>query len=473
MTVYPNVTPVVSVNVIPGDTICAGTSVQFISSSQNSGFSPAFIWKKNGSTVGSGTSYIDNNLATGDQITCMMTSNAACAIPVTVTGNIITMNVISPLIPSVTVTASPGNMVCPGATITFNAAPVNGGLTPTYLWKKNGIMTGSNSSSYSDNSFSSNDSVICVMISSETCVAPASVSSNAVKIILNSTIVPEVTITSNAGSNICTGQPVTFTAHPLHGGTQPMFQWKKNGSNVGTDSTEYSDISLQDNDVISCSMISNDSCIVGNPASSNNIRMSVGSCGSTVDLHMFIQGFYRGGGQMYSVADAVNNPAVCDTVMVDLISPVSPFTIVSSVKGVIDINGYGQFYFPNAVMNNDYYLAIRHRNSLEVWTVAPVTITSPNVSYDFTASVNSAYGNNLVQLVDGNFALWSGDVSDGTSMIQDGIINADDFTAIKSAAANFTTGYSIPDLTGDGFIESADFSMIENNIDMLISVARP
>ena len=74
---------------------------------------------------------------------------------------------------------------------------------------------------------------------------------------------------------ICAGTPVTFTASPTNGGTTPVYQWKKNGINVGANQTTYTDATLNNNDIITCVMTSNFSCATGNPAISVPITMTV------------------------------------------------------------------------------------------------------------------------------------------------------------------------------------------------------
>ncbi len=72
-----------------------------------------------------------------------------------------------------------------------------------------------------------------------------------------SVTVAYVTIAASTSNSICAGTNVTFTATPFHGGTTPTYQWTKNGVNVGTNSTTYSDATLAEGDAIAVNMISN------------------------------------------------------------------------------------------------------------------------------------------------------------------------------------------------------------------------
>ncbi|MEO8711928.1 MAG: FG-GAP-like repeat-containing protein [Parafilimonas sp.] len=76
-------------------------------------------------------------------------------------------------------------------------------------------------------------------------------------------------------TTVCKGQPVTFTAMPVNGGSNPLYQWQKNNINVGTNANIYKDNALKNGDIISCTLISNASCLSSNTASSNSILMNV------------------------------------------------------------------------------------------------------------------------------------------------------------------------------------------------------
>jgi hypothetical protein len=75
-------------------------------------------------------------------------------------------------------------------------------------------------------------------------------------------------------NSVCAGTTVTFTATPTNGGTTPVYQWKKNGTNVGSNSTTYAYIPVN-GDVITCILTSNLTCITNNPATSNAITLVV------------------------------------------------------------------------------------------------------------------------------------------------------------------------------------------------------
>ena len=80
-----------------------------------------------------------------------------------------------------------------------------------------------------------------------------------------------------ASHTVCSGSSVTFTTIPTNGGTNPSYQWKVNGANVGTNSPTYSTSSLTNGQTVCCVMTSNLSGVTGSPATSNVITMTVTS----------------------------------------------------------------------------------------------------------------------------------------------------------------------------------------------------
>lgn len=87
-------------------------------------------------------------------------------------------------------------------------------------------------------------------------------------------LVVSVSITSNVGDTICSGTSVNFHAVPVNGGTQPSYQWKVNGINVGTNDPDFSTTSLKDGDSVICEVTSSIPCIVNPTANSHAIGIS-------------------------------------------------------------------------------------------------------------------------------------------------------------------------------------------------------
>lgn len=102
---------------------------------------------------------------------------------------------------------------------------------------------------------------------------------NEVVLTVNPNLPASVSVAASPSTTICSGTNVTFTATPTNGGT-PTYQWKLNGSNVGTNSATYSNSSLANGNTVSVVMTSTATCATGSPATSNTVTMTVNS-GST------------------------------------------------------------------------------------------------------------------------------------------------------------------------------------------------
>lgn len=162
--------------------------------------------------------------------------------------------------------------VCIGSPATFQANPVNGGLTPSYQWKVNGVNAGTNSATFTYNPVNG-DIVTVVLTSSIGCALNNPATSNPLVVNVTGNLVAGVSITASA-NNVCTGTPVTFTALPVNGGQNPSFQWKVNGSNAGTNSATFT-YQPANGDVVTVVMTSNHLCAVQPIANSNAITMNV------------------------------------------------------------------------------------------------------------------------------------------------------------------------------------------------------
>jgi hypothetical protein len=276
VTLSPVVTPTITISSNPGSSICTGTSVLFTATATNAG-TPLYQWKVNGVNVGTNSSqFTSSTLNNGDVVTCTMTGSLTCSTPLTVNSNAIAMTVNTIATPFITVSAN-STTICQGTTVSFTASAANGGATPTYQWKVNGINVGTNTSVYSSSSLQNGDVVTCVLTSSLACTTTATATSNSISMSVSSSVAASVSIASNNGTTICQGTAITFTATPTNGGTIPNYQWQVNGLNVGFNQATYSTASLTNGDVVSCLMTSTASCPNPLTSASNSISMSVNS----------------------------------------------------------------------------------------------------------------------------------------------------------------------------------------------------
>ena len=273
------------VTVTPGDSVkvsitastnnvCAGTQVTFTVTPTNPGTTPIYQWKVNGVNSGTNSTTFTYTPVSGDIVTCVLTSSIIACIsnnPATSNGIIMIVNPNMPV--SVTVAASQ-NPVCAGISITFTATPTNGGSSPSYQWKINGVGAGTNNPIYSyipDNG----DIITCVLTSNATCPTGNPATSNPVTMIVNQNLVVSITITASANP-FCMGSTVTFTGAPVNGAPTPTFQWQVNGVNAGPNSSTFT-YNPANGDQVLCILNSGAQCTTGNPATSNTITMIVNS----------------------------------------------------------------------------------------------------------------------------------------------------------------------------------------------------
>jgi hypothetical protein len=181
--------------------------------------------------------------------------------------------VVNPLLPAGISISADANPVCEGTTVYFAATPINGGSTPDYQWTVNGIDVGDNSPTYSYEPANA-DVVTCVLTSSETCVSGSPATSNELTMTVNPILPVSVSITADPNP-VCSGTTVEFTATPTNGGSVPDYQWTVNGLDISGETSPTYSYNPAEGDKVTCVLTSSETCTSLNPATSNELTMTV------------------------------------------------------------------------------------------------------------------------------------------------------------------------------------------------------
>lgn len=170
--------------------------------------------------------------------------------------------------------------VCENGTVTFTVGAVN---ATTYQWQEN---TGSGWADISNNAIYAGATTTSLQVTgvvqamnnyryrcvvSNTC---GSSTSAAALLSVQTPSAPAITI-STVTQTICAGSTAVFTATPINGGAAPVYQWKKNSIVVGANAASYTDNSIANGDIITCTLTSNSDCATTPNAVSNSITMLV------------------------------------------------------------------------------------------------------------------------------------------------------------------------------------------------------
>jgi gliding motility-associated-like protein len=271
MTVASQETPGVSITASSTE-ICLGMMVTFTATPANGGSAPVYQWQVNGINAGTNSpTFTASNLNNAGVVTCKMTGNSTCA-PGTATSNSIVIFVTAQATPAVDITASSEN-ICQGASVTFTAAPTNGGNAPTYQWLLNGSSVGTNSPTYTTTNLTGSDNVSCQMTGNASC-ASGLATSNTITVGVSTPVAPSLIITPSLTA-ICSGTVVTFTATSINGGNDPSYDWSVNGVSVGGNAPVFMTSALNNGDQVNCKMTSTAGCVTADRASSNTFVETV------------------------------------------------------------------------------------------------------------------------------------------------------------------------------------------------------
>ena len=123
-------------------------------------------------------------------------------------------------------------------------------------------------------------------------------------------------------------------------------------------------------------------------ASSSTTSILVNTNCIVLNLKIFLEGFFTNNGKMKSVLydNSLNSDSTaCDTITVELRNSASPHSLFSTVKALLHTNGKATIVYPDTILNQSYYIVIRHRQSVETWSKNPILFNTQVKSFDFTS----------------------------------------------------------------------------------------
>ena len=205
------------------------------------------------------------------------------------------------------------------------------------------------------------------------------------------------------------------------------------------------------------------------------LNLTITPLTASLSLQMFLDGYYIYGSnpasmraarytnliQSVSATPGVNTDV--DVITVELRSAASLNVVAYSVSPILQKNGSVQCTFPVAAYGNSYYVVVKHRSSLPLWSANPITI-SGSTALSFANNITNAYTNGSIApmktLVSGLYASRLGELND------DGFIDALDYAAFELDV--YTSAYGglyllDADLNGDSYVDASDYAVFDFN----------
>jgi hypothetical protein len=161
---------------------------------------------------------------------------------------------------------SSATSICYGTTVTFTATDLNNSdrQVVNYLWQVNGknysIYYPTSSTFNASTDLSNNSQVRVIATYRDDCFNYTYDTSNV--IVISVTGGPSSVSISAPVTTVCSGTTVTFTATPVNGGANPVYQWQINGVNAGTNSPVFTTPALTGYSQVSVQMTTSASCVL-------------------------------------------------------------------------------------------------------------------------------------------------------------------------------------------------------------------
>ena len=510
--------------------VCAGTDVIFTSTSTNTWTSATYQWQLNNVDISGATSssYTSANLANLDVVRLLVSTSLGCIANPIFTSSGIEISVNSSSTNSTSQTACGSYLwngttystsgVYTGETVNCVTESLNLTITPSSTNSTSQSACGSyswNGTTYSESGVYTGVTANCVTESLSLTITPSStnstsqsacgsytwngttyntsgvytgVTTNCVTESLNLTITPSSTNSTLASAcNSYSWNGTTYNTSGVYTGATSncvteTLDLTITPSSINTTTTSSTGSYTWNGQTYTSSGVytgTTENCVT------QELNLTITPLSATLSLQMFLDGYYIYGSNPASMRAAryINliesgsvNPGTntdVDVITVELRSAASLNEVAYSVSPILQKNGSVQCTFPLGALGNSYYVVVKHRSSLPLWSANPVTI-SGTTALSFANNIATAYTDGsiapMTALVSGLYASRLGELNG------DGYLDGVDYTVFETDIYLSQYGglYLLNgDLNGDAYVDASDFSVFDFNASLGSYEQRP
>ncbi len=329
----------------------------------------------------------------------------------------------------------------------------------TYLWSPATFLTSTTANPTTASAITTTTNYNCMVTASSGCNATSSVPVTVNTIIVTNPVIATGTTGVVFSQSFTQTGAIGGSTFSLNTGTLPTGLTFSSAGLLSGTATQSGSFN------ITVKVIGGNGCI----GTGITYALVINSLTISVNLKLFLQGYYTGGSTMQPVLNNQSVPSSLstetDTLTIELHHPTT-FALIDSKKAVLSTTGLVSVTFTQPA--GSYHIAIIHRNTLQTWTTDSISCTSSTPLYNFSTAANKAMGDKQVQVEPGVWAFFTGDLN------QDDFIDGNDFPAFDTDSfSGVNSIYVSTDMNGDGFVDGNDFPVFDVNSFNGVSAVHP
>jgi hypothetical protein len=162
-----------------------------------------------------------------------------------------------------------------------------------------------------------------------------------------------------------------------------------------------------------------------------------------------------------------------DIITVELRSPSNLDIVAYTASPILQANGSAQCVFPLSAIGGLFYLVVKHRAAIPLWSANPVTLSASS-AFSFANNSINAYSDGSMTpmhtLISSLYGIWLGALND------DGYLDGVDYASFEtdSYLSQYGGLYLLDgDLNGDSYVDASDYAVFDFNSTVGVYEQRP